>query len=148
MIINKKYLRNGNIIIPYVQEKTILNGVSYGESIAGYDIRIKQNVTLKAKSFELASSLERFDIPTDLVAVLHDKSTLIRRGLMIGNTVLEPGWKGYLTLELFNHGNEDIEIKAGQGIGQLIFHSIKEPAAYDGKYQNQADRPVRAINEK
>lgn len=148
MIINRNLLREQKVISPYVTEKTILNGVSHGESLAGYDIRIKQGMTIESGDFKLASSLERFDIPVDLMAVLHDKSSLIRRGLVVGNTVLEPGWKGYLTLELFNHGSKAIELQAGQGIGQLIFHQLAMSAQYSGKYQNQADRPVEAINEK
>jgi len=153
MINNKAFLRNQGIITPYVKEKTVFNGVSHGESVAGYDIRIKQDVTLGKVSvgepvrFSLASTMEEFNIPNNLVAVLHDKSSLIRKGLMIGNTVLEPGWKGFLTLELFYHGSGIIELKAGQGIGQLLFHQIALPAQYDGKYQNQADRPVNSIEE-
>lgn len=35
---------------------------------------------------------------------------------------------------------------AGAGIAQVIFHQTSVNAYYDGKYQNQPDKPVEAIN--
>ena len=59
-------------------------------------------------------------------------------GLMVQNTVVEPGWKGYLTLELTNHSEVFIEIAAGTPIAQVVFSYIDEPSeGYNGKYQNQ-----------
>jgi len=96
--------------------------------------------------FALASSMEEFDMPVDCMAVVHDKSTWARRGLSVFNTVIEPGWRGFLTLELVYHREEDLIIPAGSGIAQVIFHEIAIQARYDGKYQNQPDQPVPAIS--
>lgn len=85
-------------------------------------------------------------MPSNLVGVVHDKSTWARRGLSVLNTVIEPGWKGFLTLELVHHGRESLHIPAGAGIAQVIFHQTAERAEYKGKYQNQEDRPVDSIN--
>ena len=94
-------------------------GVSYGLAEAGYDLRIAQDVTLHPfRRFRLASTVERFEMPTNLVAVVHDKSTWIRRKLSVFNTVIEPGWRGWLTLELMYHGWGVLRIPAGAGIAQ------------------------------
>ena len=130
---------------------------SHGLSEAGYDIRIKQDIVftpygvsvdgvLTKGNFTLASAIEEFDMPTHLVGVVHDKSTWARKGLSVFNTVLEPGWTGWLTLELVYHGAGELHIPAGSGIAQVLFHQTMAHAAYDGKYQNQADKPVEAIN--
>jgi dCTP deaminase len=92
--------------------------------------------------------MEEFDMPFDLVGVVHDKSTWARRGLSVFNTVVEPGWRGHLTLELVFHGNQALHIKAGSGIAQILFSQIAEPAAYSGKYQDQAAGPVEAKYER
>ena len=42
------------------------------------------------------SSIEFFNMPKYLVGIVHDKSSLARQGLSVFNTVIEPGWKGYL----------------------------------------------------
>jgi dCTP deaminase len=122
------------------------HGVSYGLTEAGYDVRIKQEVRLNPQNkFVLASTIERFEMPNHLVGVVHDKSTWARQGLSVFNTLLEPKWEGYLTLELVYHGNGELLIPAGAGIAQVLFHSLLQDASYaDGKYQNQPDEPVGA----
>lgn len=100
---------------------------------------------LKGGNFCLASAMEEFTMPDDLVGIVHDKSTWARCGLSVFNTVIEPGWNGFLTLELVFHGNDQIIIPAGTGIAQVIFHQIMEPTEYQGSYQNQADEPVSSL---
>ena len=136
------------------------HGVSYGLSEAGYDIRIKQAVRFYRKDghisarvdgvihgdsrFVLASAIEEFDMPDCLVGIVHDKSTWARKGLSVFNTVIEPGFKGGLTLELVYHGNTELIIPAGSGIAQVLFHKISRPARYEGKYQGQSSDPEPA----
>jgi dCTP deaminase len=137
------------------------HGVSYGLGEAGYDIRIKQQIRFYRREghisarvdgvihgdtrFVIASAMEEFDMPYNLVGVVHDKSSWARRGLSVFNTVIEPGWKGFLTLELVYHGNSELIIPAGAGIAQVVFHHTTDAAEYSGRYQNQADEPVAAI---
>jgi len=145
---------NGNELVieqplsPMLNTKKRAHGVSYGMSEAGYDIRIAQSVTLHPfRRFSLASAIERFTMPESLVGIVHDKSTWARRGLSVFNTVIEPGWHGFLTLELVYHGWKPIRIPAGAGIAQVIFHETCENSAYSGKYQNQGAGPQKAILE-
>lgn len=146
MIINGKSLLESPPTDPMPDRKMYSHGLSYGLSEAGIDLRIKQAVTLHPfKRFSLASTVERFDMPNNMLAIIHDKSTWARRGLSVFNTVVEPGWQGWLTLELVYHGNGVLRIPAGAGIAQAIFHEVKNPARYAGKYHNQPDRPVEAI---
>ena len=146
MVINGFSLKKQWPVNPMLDIKLKEHRVSYGLSEAGYDIRIKQDVVLYPfRRFRLASTIEKFNMPDDLVAIVHDKSSWARRGLSVFNTVIEPGWKGFLTLELVYHRWFPLRIPAGAGIAQVIFHRIAEPAAYSGKYQDQEDRPVAAI---
>ena len=130
-------------------ERTVANGMTFGLGPAGYDVRIKQKVTLMRGDFVLASTVERFAIPTDVLAKVADKSSWARRGLAVQNTIIECGWQGFLTLELTNHGYAPIDIEAGSPIAQIIFHQLSEPTEipYRGKYQDQADAPVPSIME-
>ena len=146
MIVNRQALYDADPVAPMLPSKFRAHGVSYGLTEAGYDIRIKQDVWLfPFKRFALASTVEKFRMPADLVAIVHDKSTWARRGLSVFNTVIEPGWVGFLTLELVYHGWRPLHISAGAGIAQVLFHQIAKPVVYSGKYQDQADRPVAAI---
>jgi dCTP deaminase len=143
MIINKQKLLDCSPFFGGMQIKTNKYGVSFGLSEAGYDVRIKQSMWLHPlRKFRLASTVERFKMPCNLVGVVHDKSTWARRGLSVFNTVIEPGWEGWLTLELVYHGIKPLHVKAGSGIAQVLFHELSCEAKYEGKYQLQEDRPV------
>jgi dCTP deaminase len=167
MVINGPQLLAASPIIAMAAEKKRIGGVSYGMAEVGYDIRLKQDVyfwaageeggpeitvaapngdqTFYNGNFCLASALEEFTMPIDLCGIVHDKSTWARQGLSVFNTVIEPGWRGFLTMELVFHGGKDLHLPAGTGIAQVIFHSIAVPATYVGKYQDQANEPVQSV---
>jgi dCTP deaminase len=155
MIVNGEQLLHACPIKDMLTEKRREHGVSYGLAEAGYDIRIKQEIIFRPHHdtmtvngrkgrFIIASAIEEFDMPSSLVGIVHDKSTWARKGLSVFNTVIEPGWKGFLTLELVYHGDGELYIPAGAGIAQVLFHEVQLLASYEGKYQNQEDRPVEA----
>ena len=146
MIINQEKLFDAKPMCPMYRMKLQNHGVSYGMSEGGYDVRIKQTIVLHPfRRFRLASTIERFTMPDNMIGIVHDKSSHIRRGLMVGNSVIEAGWNGWLTLELFYFGLIPLRIPAGAGIAQVLFHQLSESASYgQGKYQNQPNHPVRA----
>ena len=163
MISNQHELLHLAPIKNMVGTKQKEHGVSWGLSEAGYDIRIKQDIHFKPNpffqtgmdcsvngivtrnsKFTLASAIEEFDMPDCLVGIVHDKSTWARKALSVFNTVIEPGFKGGLTLELVYHGNTELIIPAGSGIAQVLFHKISRPARYEGKYQGQSSDPEPA----
>ena len=80
--------------------------------------------------FVLGSTLERVRLPDDLVARLEGKSSLGRLGLLIHSTAgyVDPGWDGYLTLELSNVANLPITIYPGMKIGQISFFKLTTEA--------------------
>jgi dCTP deaminase len=169
MVINGIDLLVQTPIVSMLTEKHTANGVSHGLAEVGYDIRIKQEIQFRPSRidgcvyirsfcpvtteerfddgrFILASAMEEFKMPDGLMGIVHDKSSWARKGLSVFNTVIEPGWRGFLTLELVYHGSELLVIPAGSGIAQVVFHQVSVPAVYDGKYQDQADRPVETIH--
>lgn len=149
MILSAQSIRKREgMVTPFV-EKTIFEGMSYGLTAAGYDIRIDQDVVVPPGRGILASTIEHFHLPQDVQGRLCDKSSWARKMLAVQNTVLEPGWHGYLTLELSNHGTEPLVIKKGSPIAQLVFHLLDEPTElpYTGKYQAQERGAQPSIHE-
>jgi dCTP deaminase len=109
--------------------------------------------------FCLASTLERVELPDDIVARIEGRSSLGRLGLIVHATAgfCDPGWKGRLTLELNNLTRIPIKLYAGLSIAQLSFMTLDAPALrpygheqLGSHYQGQAeatesryeDRPV------
>jgi len=90
--------------------------------------------------FILATTMEYVSLPNDLTAFVEGRSSLGRMGLFIQNAGwVDPGFKGEITLELFNANRCAIELKAGRRIGQLVFAKLDQEALnpYNGKYQGQ-----------
>jgi dCTP deaminase len=79
--------------------------------------------------FALGTTLERVALPDNIVGRLEGKSTLGRLGLMIHSTAgyVDPGWNGYLTLELANVANLPILLHPGMKIGQISFTYMSTP---------------------
>ena len=167
MIINGRDLIAAAPIKDMVPEKVVAHGMTYGLGEAGYDIRIKQEIRFYPVNpdaefkkfrvmsftddsftkddegrFTIASAIEEFQLPTNLLGRVCDKSSWARKGLSVFNTVIEPGWNGFLTLELVYHGNTELIIPAGAPIAQVIFEEVKNPAQYNGKYQFQSSEPT------
>lgn len=150
MILSRREIQRANIIRDgVVPHRRTFCGLSYGPSVAGYDIRCKQDRFMWPGRFVLASTVESFDMPKHVLGVVHDKSTWARRGLSVFNTVIEPGWRGYLTLELKMQAWRPVWIRAHDPIAQVVFHCIANPVpgGYSGKYQDQGDYPVGARDE-
>ena len=90
--------------------------------------------------FVLATTMEYFELPDDLTAFVEGRSSLGRMGLFIQNAGwVDPGFKGEITLELYNANRCAIELKAGRRVGQLVFAKMDDSALnpYNGKYQGQ-----------
>lgn len=144
MILSAQTIRKRNGMISPFYEQTIYGGLTFGLSSAGYDIRIAETIFIKSGYTTLASSMEKFDIPNDILARVTDKSTWARKGIAVQNTVIEPGWRGFLTLELtFNpliDSQYSLDIKAGTPIAQIIFEQLdyQTDKPYNGKYQDQS----------
>ena len=139
-----------DIVTPFEPKTNIFYGkrrLSYGLSYCGYDVRIKQGMWLWPLWGRLASTVERFKMPLDVVGTVNDKSSWARRMVAVQNTVIEPGWEGYLTIELSNNSFLPVYIPAGAPIAQILFHRIEAPmnVGYEGKYQNQGDAPQKAL---
>ena len=166
----KKMALNG-MISPF-EEKQIRKGkISYGLSSFGYDARVSDEfkiftnvnseivdpknfkpsnfVTKKGpeciippNSFVLASTMENFKIPEDILVICLGKSTYARCGIIVNVTPLEPGWEGHVTLEFSNTTPLPAKIYSNEGVSQFIFlkGNEKPEVSYSqrkGKYMSQ-----------
>ena len=166
----KKMALDG-MISPF-EEKQISEGkISYGLSSFGYDARVSnefkiftnvnseivdpknfkprnfvtKNVSeciIPPNSFVLASTVEYFKIPKDVLVICLGKSTYARCGIIVNVTPLEPGWEGHVTLEFSNTTPLPAKIYANEGVAQFVFLKGNErpEISYSdrkGKYMGQ-----------
>lgn len=163
--------REYGMISPFEDRQIKKGNVSYGLSSFGYDIRVgnkfkiftnvnsafidpktfdeKSFVDFKGKvciippnSFALASSVEYFKIPRNVMGLCLGKSTYARCGIIVNVTPFEPEWEGRATLEISNTTPLPAKIYANEGIAQLIFFEADEECLRSykdrkGRYQKQ-----------
>jgi len=163
--------REHRMIEPFVDDQVRAGVVSYGVSSYGYDVRVgnefkvftnvfntvvdpknfdpKSFVDIVAdecvippNSFALASTVEYFRIPRDVLTVCLGKSTYARCGIIVNVTPFEPEWEGHVTIEISNTTPLPAKIYANEGIAQVLFFQSDEPCARSykdkkGKYQAQ-----------
>ena len=163
--------KSHEMINPFEENQIRDNKISYGLSSYGYDARVsnefkiftninsevidpknfKQSNFISKKvseciippnSFVLASTVEYFKIPNDIMVICLGKSTYARCGIIVNVTPLEPGWEGYVTLEFSNTTPLPAKIYANEGAAQFIFLKGNEKpevtyADRDGKYMKQ-----------
>jgi len=105
-----------------------------------YDIILPDTINeliIPPHSTILAHSVERIVVPSNLIGICLGKSSYARIGLLCNTTPLEPGWSGYLVIELSNLADWDITLRVEEGIAQVIFLKLQEEAHYSGRWQNQ-----------
>jgi dCTP deaminase len=144
--IRRNSLSDLKLITPFVEKGTI-RGRSFGLSSCTYDCRIAHPLIIPVHQGRLAVTMEHFNIPNVICGSVLDKSTWARTFMTAFNTHLDPGWHGYLTIELVNLGTEVVELLEGDPICQVKFEWLDEPTdlPYDGKYQNQKNVPTPAL---
>ncbi len=167
----KKMALEKEMIKPFVAEQKSDKNISYGLSSFGYDARVSNQFKIftdvdsavvdpknfnnnsfvsrtgteciiPPNSFALASTVEYFKIPKNVLVICLGKSTYARCGIIVNVTPLEPGWEGHVTLEFSNTTPLPAKIYANEGAAQFIFLQGNEDpeTTYDkrnGKYMKQ-----------
>ena len=167
----KKMVKDSSMISPFEEKQVRSDKISFGVSSYGYDARVSDefkiftNVNseivdpknfkltsfvskksseciIPPNSFVLASTIEYFKIPKDVLVICLGKSTYARCGIIVNVTPLEPGWEGHVTLEFSNTTPLPAKIYANEGVSQFIFLKGNETpevtyADRNGKYMRQ-----------
>ena len=105
---------------------------------AGVDLRLDRNIRLKPKQQLLVASIERVELSNRIVGFLHLRSSLAREGLFASLALVDPGFRGQLTVSLYNSGDSAVNLAKGERFIQLSLLRLGKPAInkYAGRYQN------------
>jgi dCTP deaminase len=103
----------------------------------GIDLRINREVTLQPGKHTLVASRERIELSEKILGILHIRSSLAREGLIASLALVDPGFRGQLTVNMYNAGDRPVRLRSGERFIQLSLVRLGVPAAkiYDGKYQ-------------
>jgi dCTP deaminase len=169
----RRMAREHAMIEPFEESQVRQGVISYGVSSYGYDMRVAGDFRIftnvhstvvdpkhfdarsfveyrgdvcivPPNSFALASSVEYFRIPRNVLTICVGKSTYARCGIITNVTPFEPEWEGHVTLEISNTTPLPARIYANEGIAQVLFFEADDDdvcqtsyADKRGKYQAQ-----------
>ena len=105
---------------------------------AGYDLRLSEDTAIEYGGHALVATLEKVELGAGLVGTLHLRSTLARAGIIGSLALVDPGFRGQLTVLLFNGGRKPFHMKRLDRFMQIVFHRLGVNTArpYAGKYQD------------
>ncbi len=169
----RKLALEENMISPFVDKQVRDGKISYGLSSFGYDARIGEEfkifhnvnssivdpkkftsdnfitkkssdfIIIPPNSFVLATTIEVFKIPRDIMCIVVGKSTYARTGIIVNVTPIESEFNGTVTLELSNTTPLPAKIYANEGVAQFLFLKGDQApeisyADRNGKYMYQS----------
>lgn len=98
-----------------------------------------EHVVLPPGGRLLACSEEEVSVPLDRFGFIQTKGSIARGFLFahVGDGQVDPGYRGKITLELFNASAFYYKLVPGMPIASLFVLQTDEPVdGYDGRYQN------------
>ena len=98
------------------------------DGAAGYDMCALQNCTIPAGGKGLVKTGLSISFPIGLYARIAPRSGLaLKKFIDVGAGVVDGDYRGEVGVVLFNHGDQDFEVKMGDRIAQLILEKIDTP---------------------
>ncbi len=105
--------------------------------VAAFDSEQTVSVTLDPHVFYVVKTLERVNIPDNLVVLFTPRSTLYRSGVTIFTGDVKPGYRGELNFGIMNFRTEPFILEMGARICHAMFHQvIGGTVPYRGQWQD------------
>ena len=140
--LGREFLEFQRTNIPYIHPDSETEIEEYvTETVVPED----EEFILHPGDFVLGPTIERVEIPPDLIAHVEGRSSLGRLAIVVHATagLADPGYCGQITLELSNLGAAPVALSPGMRVSQLTFTELSSPAERPygsergSKYQNQ-----------
>lgn len=120
------YQPNQSGVVDLTDEESVKNVFKNSTDI---DLDFMEAIVLAPGQFVLAHTMEYVGLPENVAAQIEGRSSFARLGLQVHMTanLIDPGFHGSITFELFNTGPNPIRLYPGYRIGQLRFFKSKQP---------------------
>ena len=120
--------------------------------VVSYDLRVdeiivqdekdsvnkKSEFTLAPGNTVFVSTIENLKMPLNMVGIVSQRNSVIRRGLRVDAPVYQPGHHTKLFLRVTNISKDDLHIEHDNNIASIMFGELSnEVEAYQGQYVNE-----------
>lgn len=101
-----------------------------------FDKKKSKKVFLRPRTYYLMKTIEKLNLPENLLALFTPRSTLYRSGVYIFGGQTAPGYKGELTTGIFNFRDEKFKLEMGARVIHIMFFEVKGKSnLYRGQWQ-------------
>ena len=94
---------------------------------AGLDIKSPVKALVRAHDSLVIRTGVHVELPLETAGLLGSKSGLMINHDITNTGLIDEGYNGEIVVKLFNHGNEDYEIRVGDKISQLVVIPVLYP---------------------
>jgi deoxycytidine triphosphate deaminase len=109
------------------------------KEVASFNPKGKKQIihTIKPGEFYLSKTIEKVNLPQDLVAIVKSRGSLFRSGLILRSGLTDPGYSGNLYFGIFHVGPQEFKIEMGARFCHIIFLKISGDLvrSYQGQWQ-------------
>lgn len=147
----RKRIQDGNIKVNPTPEEVQFQPVSLdlrlGDSYTNEHIGEEFNnchiIEFEPETLHLAHTLETLYLPDDVCALITGRSSLARNGLFFPPILVDPGFKGQITLQAYNLSESTISLPPEKRFAQITFMKVDQPVDEpygkqdEAKYQDQ-----------
>lgn len=107
---------------------TSFRWINRGERGGDFPV-IASEIVLDPGDFVLATTREKVTLSKGFMGEVHGKSSWARFGLLVHAAgLVDPGFTGTLTLEMFNMSSRPLRLRSGHAICQITFERLDFPA--------------------
>ena len=104
--------------------------------VAKYEEGRSVRIELKPRVYYAMKTMENVNMPDDLLAIMTPRSTLFRSGVFIFGGQTPPGYKGGLTMGIYNFRDEKFDLEMGSRVVHIMFFKVEgEANLYKGQWQ-------------
>ena len=94
---------------------------------AGMDLFTREDLLIPARGGAVCDTGVRVEIPAGYVGFIKSKSGLNVKRNVVAEGVIDAGYTGPIVVKLYNHGDADQLIRAGEKLTQLVILPIALP---------------------
>ncbi|MBI2019437.1 dCTP deaminase [Candidatus Daviesbacteria bacterium] len=106
--------------------------------------KVQKEIVIKPGEYYLVQTVESLNTPSDLMPIVHVRTSLFRAGLLLLNSKTDPGYCGKLTMGLTNLSPFPVKLQIGARVCNIIFHKIEgKTVAYRGQHQGGRVSPKK-----
>ncbi|MGA2418166.1 MAG: hypothetical protein ABSF55_02925 [Candidatus Staskawiczbacteria bacterium] len=106
------------------------------ELVAKFQEGKTARASLEPKVYYLMKTIEKVNMPQDLLAISTPRSTLFRSGVYIFGGQVPPGYCGELSMGIYNFRDEPFDLEMGARVLHIMFSEVVgESNLYKGQWQ-------------